>query len=148
MKLPYQYKTTLFLLVALCMTAMATGCGGDDPSLEELTLNDLSATWQVNNVENDDLDVSDQFNGFMLTVNRDGTFSTTNGSNPWPAQGTYEFSDETIRHIRRDDGVNITIQTLTPTRLTLSFSMTDVRGEANNTDGITGAFIFDLTKTN
>ena len=143
------YKPLFLLTAAIMLCAFFGSCGGDDgPSPEEAQLQSLTATWQLGSVDNDNQDVSDQFTGFSLTVNADKTFSTTQGGNPWPAQGTFDFVNGNVALLQRDDGVNIQVSNLTDDRLVLTFTMSSVRGSAHGAEGITGNFIFDLTKTN
>ncbi|GAB5526055.1 MAG: hypothetical protein Roseis2KO_39270 [Roseivirga sp.] len=133
-------------LCFLVIIALACSCGGDDgPTPLEERLRDLTATWSVSSVSNDNTDVTSQFSGFNLTVSGDKTYSTTNGGNPWPASGTFDIASENLDLFRRDDNVDISIVNITETQLTLSFNMSSVRGTAS---GITGSFTFNLTKTN
>lgn len=137
----------LFVWVALVLFT-ASGCGGDDSlSPEELRLQELTATWSVSSVVNDGGDVTDQFTGFILVVSSNQTYSTTNGGNPWPAQGTFSLVTNNLDAFLRDDNVQVSIASISETTLSLTFQMSSVRGTANGVDGITGSFTFSLTKT-
>ena len=135
-----------FFATCLCMV-LACGGGDDGPSAEELRLQELTATWSVNSVINDGQNVTSQFNGFTLTVTSQQTYTTTNGGNAWPAQGTFELVNNNLDVFTRDDNVNISITSISETNLTLTFQITEVRGTASGTEGITGSFTFDLNKT-
>ena len=143
-------KRHLILYLAMCCLCTALACGGGDdgPSLEELRIQELTASWAVNTVINDNQNVTDQFSGFTLTVTSELTFSTTNGGNAWPAQGTFEFPTDDLDFILRDDNINMSIGSISETTLSLIFQINDVRGTASGTEGITGQFIFNLNKTN
>lgn len=127
----------------------ASGCNGDDgPTPEELRLQELTATWSVASVINDGSDVTDQFTGFTLVASSDQTYRTTNGGNPWPSQGTFSLVTNNLNAFVRDDNVQINIASITETTLSLTFQMNTVRSTAFGVNGITGAFTFNLTKTN
>lgn len=133
-------------LCFLIIVALAFSCGGDDgPTPLEERLRALTATWSVRSVSNDNTDVTQQYTGFSLTVSGNKTYTTVNGSNPWPATGTFDITSENLDLFRRDDNVEVRIVSITDTELVLSFNMSSVRGTAS---GITGSFTFNLTKTN
>jgi len=134
---------SLFPICYLLVFLSACG-GGDDPSPQELRLNELSATWAVQQVTNDGNNVTSQFTGFTLTARVDKTYNTSNGGNPWPASGTFDFlSDTNIDQLNRSDGTTITINEVTATTLALSLQVNSLRGTAA---GITGNFTFSLVK--
>lgn len=144
-----QFKLKAMLVWMAFLLFTANGCGGDDSlSPEELRLQELTATWAVASVVNDGSDVTNQFTGFTLVVSTNETYSTTNGGNPWPAQGTFSLVTNNLDAFLRDDNVQINIASISETTLSLTFQMSSVRGTANGVDGITGSFTFNLTKTN
>ena len=127
-----------------CLLLFFSNCGGNDPNPQELRLNELSATWEVQRVTNDGADVTNQFTGFSLTATVEKTYSTINGGNPWPAAGTFDFLNDTdIDRLLRSDGTTITIIEVTATNLILNLQVNSVRGTAA---GITGDFTFSLVK--
>lgn len=127
-----------------CLLLFFSNCGGNDPSPQELRLSELSATWEVQRVTNDGTNVTNQFTGFSLTARVDKTYSTTNGGNPWPAAGTFDFLNDTdVDRLLRSDGTTITIVEVTETSLTLTLQVNRVGGTAA---GITGDFTFSLVK--
>ena len=142
-------KTRKMLLVCSilslsCVLLFFSNCGSNDPNPQELRLNELSATWEVTRVTNDGTDVTNQYTGFTLTASVDKTYNTTNGGNPWPAAGTFDFLNDTdVDRLRRSDGTTIIITEVTTTNLTLSLQVNSVRGTAA---GITGDFTFSLLK--
>ncbi|GAB5526043.1 MAG: hypothetical protein Roseis2KO_39150 [Roseivirga sp.] len=141
-------RLVFYALSALIFCLTLSSCKSDDSNPEEEKLRELTASWRVDSVINDGQDVSSQYAGFTLTVEGTKTYSTVNGGNPWPAQGTFDFVNNNLDLIRRDDGVDVSIANLTATELSLTFNISTVRGTANGTEGITGAFTFNLTKTN
>lgn len=141
-------RLVFYALSILIFCLALSSCKNDDSNPEEEKLRELSASWRVDTVINDGQDVSNQYTGFVLSVEGTKTYSTLNGGNPWPAQGTFDFVNNNLDLIRRDDGVDVTIANLTATELSLTFNISTVRGTANGAEGITGAFTFNLTKTN
>ena len=130
-------------VVLLIVTTLA-GCKKDEGvDLQEQRIDELSATWQVNNVINDATDVTDQFTGFTLTIEA-LTFTTQNGGNAWPSSGNYSFASGTVDKIIRNDGVEVAIDEITDTSLVLSFQVSSLPG--GRAAGITGNFTFSLTK--
>ncbi len=144
-----QFKMRPILVWMAFLLFTASSCGGDDSlTPEELRLQELTATWAVSSVMNDGSDVTDQFTGFILVVSTNQTYSTTNGGNPWPAQGTFSLLTDNLDAFLRDDNVQVNIASISETTLSLTFQMSSVRGTANGVNGITGSFTFNLTKTN
>lgn len=132
-------NATFILLILLCLA----GCK-DDPNPQEERVKAISATWNVQSVTNDGTDVTSQYSDFTLTLSTDKTFRTTNGGNPWPSSGAFDFVDaNTVDRVRRSDDVIITISEVTTTGLVLNFSMNNVR---SGIEGITGNFSFSLQK--
>ncbi len=137
-------KTFCGFLPVLLVVVMSSllSCKGDDPDPVQEQINKLTATWQLETVINDDVDVSSQFTGFSLTV--DGTrYSTQNGGSPWPAMGTYELLPDNLNLIQRDDNTPITITEITTETLVLRFNFSRDGGVR---EGINGSFTFSLTK--
>jgi hypothetical protein len=140
-------KTELSFIMAFCaciIISLTLGCKKDDPDPQEEQVKALAGTWTVSSVSNDGADVTQQYQQFTLTLNLDRTYSTTNGGNPWPANGTFDFPDEIITdRVIRDDNVAVNINEVNATSLILSFNISSVGGGAA---GITGSFTFSLTK--
>jgi len=138
------YKTAAAVVLMIFGLFNLPGCKDDDSiDPKTQTINDLTATWQLVSVTNDNNDVSAQFSGFTLTI-AGLNYQTQNGGNPWPGSGTYELSDVDLKTLLRSDGIAITIDQLTATNLTLSFTFNEVTGGRAN--GVTGGFTFLMTK--
>lgn len=133
------FLPTLLLLVSM---VCVISCKGDDTDPEAEQIAKLSAAWRLGTVMNDNVDVTNQFTGFTLSV--DGlTYRTQNGGSPWPASGTYEFLVDNLNVLRRDDNTLVTISELTEDTLVLAFNFS---GTGGIRAGINGSFIFSLTK--
>ena len=132
------------MATSLALSGMMSGCGKDDPNPQAEKLRLLSGTWTIATVDNDGVDVTSQYNGFTLTVTSTKTYSTTNGHNAWPAGGTFEFQQNDLNQIMRDDGVVVTIESATEDQLQLSFQQSTLTG--GRPKGVTGDFVFSLVK--
>lgn len=141
------FKILATVLVLLSSIHFISGCKNDDdhPTPEQQRISDLSSTWILGSVENDDNDVTNQFNGFSLVVDQT-SFTTQNGGNAWPANGsfTYVLVENDIKILERNDGVEISVDKLSNDELRLSFQITTLPG--GRQEGITGQFIFSLIK--
>ncbi|MEP2667939.1 MAG: hypothetical protein ABJH04_03030 [Cyclobacteriaceae bacterium] len=131
------------LVACLLIFVFFTSCKKDDPDPLAQRINELAAIWKLKSVENDNVDVTDQYIGFTLIINGQN-YTTTNGGNPWPSAGTYEITAEDLSTIRRSDGTNITIDNITGDELVLSFNFNTLA--SGRAKGVTGNFTFSLTR--
>ncbi|MEQ8363404.1 MAG: hypothetical protein RIF39_09720 [Cyclobacteriaceae bacterium] len=136
-------KLTVYLIILFSFQLFLASCKKDDPDPVDQRINELTATWKVNTVENDNVDVTQQYEGFTLTISGQN-YTTTNGRNPWPDAGTYEINAEELSTLRRSDGINITVDKVTADELILSFNFSTLAG--GRTKGVTGNFTFSLIK--
>lgn len=134
---------TIMLVASLSSFMFFSSCKKDDPDPLAQRINELTAIWKLKSVENDNVDVTDQYTGFTLIINGQN-YTTTNGGNPWPSAGTYEITAEDISTIRRSDGTNITIDNITGDELVLSFNFNTLA--SGRAKGVTGNFTFSLTR--
>ncbi len=134
-----------FLMIVMVLAIQfLNGCGKDDgTNPEDQRIKQLTGAWQLDEVVNDNLDVTNRYTGFTLTVD-EMNFTTQNGNNAWPSIGTYDFANGNIDLLIRSDGVDVTIDEITNTSLTISFQMADLAG--GRQAGITGDFTFSLSK--
>lgn len=143
-------RKTRFSLTLACYALIAaglllSGCKKNDPNPQEEQIKALAGTWSLSSVVNDGSDVTTQYQQFTLTLTTDKTYSTTNGGNPWPASGTFDFPDGVVTdRVIRDDNVTVTISEVSATLLVLSFNVNSVG--SGTAAGITGSFTFTLTK--
>lgn len=100
-----------------------THCKEDDPQTETERINNLlqANTWLIQSVTVDDNEQTDLFTGLKLSFTST-TYTTTNGGVVWPGNGTWQFTDDTGKVIMRDDGLQIMIDEITESTLTLSLS--------------------------
>ncbi len=140
----FQIGRTLLLFVLFSLLVKLQACGDDDHTNPlQVRLNELTGTWRLGTVFNDNNDITNQFQGFELTFEADKTFITQNGGNAWPASGRFDFLDDNANLIVRNDDVEVEIVEITNTSLQLSFTQSTLNGRAA---GITGSFSFSLIK--
>lgn len=137
-------RLSLTLVVLFGVVTCFSSCSKDDsPNAQTLQLQKLSATWKVSQVTNDNQDVTNQYAGFILTVN-ELNYTTQNGGNPWPTSGAYTFKEGDLNTLLRSDDVTITIDEITESTLLLAFNFNTVTG--GRLSGVTGDFTFSLIK--
>lgn len=144
-----QVSTKAVQLLVLSMLSAAllifSGCNDDDgPGItqDQQRLDQLTASWQLGSVINDNNDVTNQFAGFRLAIEQ-FTYTTQNGGNAWPDQGTYSFIENDLNRLLRSDGVELQIKSLSSDELIITFQTTQLNGRKS---GITGGFEFQLVK--
>lgn len=138
------------ILSLLLLSILAFSCGeeGSDPppkSEETIQLEKLAKTWQPLTVMKDDEDVTGRFTGFTLTLTQQKTYTTTPSRGdydvePFKASGTWDFKDNNLNIITRDDSIDMNIS-VTETQLTLQFQVENPNGRRL---GI-GEYNFELT---
>jgi len=138
----------IFSCVALLTLLILSGCDKDPvPTPEELYLKKLTSFWKIKSASVDDKDVLNHFNGLALQIKGDYTYLVTNPvTGLWPASGTFELeqiSDENFA-IRRDDGVLISVSTLSESELKMKFQYSaPANGRVNS---VGGQYEFNFTK--
>ena len=138
---------TLIVFVSVFSLVVFSGCPGPGPNKFEERLNELrnnQVPWVLasGGVEKDGYDVSDQFSGFKLTIG-EYTYKAQNSlATAWSASGNWEFYNDRIDLIRRDDGVLIQVS-LNGSNLILSFDTSaDAGGRIMD---VPGNYTFNLT---
>jgi hypothetical protein len=74
----------------------------------------------VKTVAIDGIDKTSLFANMTLTL-ADKTYTSTNGGGAWPATGTWAYATNSTTVITRNDGLQITIDEITDSKLKLSF---------------------------
>ena len=83
-----------------------------------------TGTWKIQSVPVDGTDQSELFKNFTLTFT-DAGFATVNGTAVWPPSGTWKFVSDQATSFTRDDGLVVTIQTVSSTQLIISLVWTN-----------------------
>jgi hypothetical protein len=146
-----KYTTTALLIVFLLAMSILSGCSKDDggsPSpmdKQQTLLENGSKSWVLvgGSVLKGDIDVSNEFAGFKLTVTG---FNYVTENSPsggvWASQGTWTFKDNQVTAIERNDGVLMTIDNISSTDLVLRF--TDPDDVGGRYSSIIGDYVFTL----
>lgn len=151
---------SLSLLVSAGIFYASCDGGGDPSSSEEETqLNKLKGTWNIQTVDNDGADRTDEYPG--MTVNFSGTFSEGGTYNytsdadswpsvsPWKALDTWKFKSGSVASVvvRQSDltEMEYTLSNSDKT-LTLEFNYTGPGFANGRTESVTGNWVFVLTK--
>ena len=143
-------RSLILYMAALVCLLMVSGCDDDagEPSAEEKYLDRLSSTWVLEEVTVDDTDVSFAFPGLELTVNAKKTFAVKNPVNPiWPASGTFTLQPVSASQpylIKRSDGIDVTVASLSDTNMTLQFPYTG--NDGGRVSSVGGIYEFYFTK--
>ena len=137
----------IFSIVLIISFVTYSSCKkkGTDPQpdpladrLEELINN--GSSWEVSEVTKDGYDVTDQFNGFTLTIG-EFTYTTTNAlESAWSSSGTCSFLNNDASTILRDDDTIIDVG-ISGGQLTLTFSVDDL-SSGGRLRGINGDYQF------
>jgi hypothetical protein len=134
----------LVVLVIILSSCGGNGGGPEEPSEQDLAFEKLSGAWTLNNGGSINLDgnnVSANYAGFTLSFT-DGSFTTTNAGDLFPASGTWEWVGEATNQIRTGRGKVVTISTLT----TSSFQFSFTKNASNAAAGIDGNYVIALNK--
>jgi len=145
-------KTFNYLFSLLIMISLITfsNCGDTkkDPvptEAEKTTKLLTAATWKLQSLTIDGVSDNNFFKGLTITFSATG-YTTTNGDPIWPASGTWDYADgpTSARKIKRNDNVEVTIDEITASNLTLSLQW-DKTTTGGRTSSIPGKHIFKLT---
>jgi hypothetical protein len=73
-------------------------------------------------------------------------YTTTNGGVVWPASGTWTFTDDTAKKIRRNDNLEITLTEITDASLKLTLSWTAGTFGLGRVSSVAGIHSFNFVK--
>jgi hypothetical protein len=136
------------------MTWGLSGCDKKDPmTTAEVNAKILegttTSTWNISSVTVDDTDQTSLFPGMKISFFtscgcNDFTYTVVNGLPVWPLTGKWNFSDDG-KLIKRDDGVEVTIDEISDNKLVLSFGWTK-NTYGGRVNSIKGHHVFTLTR--
>jgi len=114
---------------------------------EEIYLEKLTSTWQVQLVTLDSEDVTGFYTNMTLTIGAEGNYITTQGNPPiWPASGNFALEKLTNSEhykLKRNDGVELTVTTLDANNLKYTFQYTSPGGRSKS---VSGVYEFTMSK--
>ncbi|MFY0593663.1 hypothetical protein [Roseivirga sp.] len=135
------------VLLSYLLLVFITSCGGDDtPELtpQEIAEQLLETSWSIANggsITLDQVDVSDRYQGFSLTIG-DATYTTLNAGELFPASGTWEWVGTTDNMVTTGSGKEITITNLSETQIVFRF----LKNDQNSAFGIPGNYTITLSR--
>jgi hypothetical protein len=130
-------------------------CGDDDDvsvadypaeqTEEEKQLESLSSSaWTMSSITLDGADATANFDGLVLTLKSDKTYTTNGCYDPvWSSSGSFTFGSD-INTLTRDDGVSMTVS-VSETSLTVTFTYADSDGRI---DALPGDYVFSFHHKN
>ena len=143
------YRSIIRALLLLGMISISTtGCKSDADALapEDETSKKLEGTWRVKSVTLTGIDATSFYTNLAVTFAGD-QFTCVNAVDPvWPDRETYTVDHSGDRFvIRRGDGVDMAVVTITDQTLILEF---DWSGPAagGRQKGIMGGYQFEFSK--
>lgn len=132
-----------------------SACGKDDPppappeptEAERVTslLTSGTGRWPLTSVTVEGENAAEIFKDFSITFTNTGY--TTTGTTPvWKRSGTWTFTDASATKFRRDDNVEVTIESINETSLKLVLFWEQELTEPGRTNALRGRHEFTLTK--
>jgi hypothetical protein len=145
-------KNTIKSLLALCVACglfFIAGCDKSSPTpepteAEKVTALLKSGAWKIVIVTVDGVP-STSFTGMTMSFTNTG-YSTTNGGIVWPSSGSWSFTNATAKVLKRDDGVEVTIDAVAETALSLSLTWGKTTLGKGRTESVSGKHVFVFTK--
>ena len=136
------------LSVAIIISLLVlSSCGGDSsPSASEVTTKQLTSSgWKISTVQVDGTDQTALFANMTLSFTATN-YSATKGGAVWPASGTWSFTDEAGKVIKRNDNVEVTIVEISDASLRLSLSWAAGTFGPGRTESVAGNHVFSFVK--
>lgn len=136
-------KIVLTTLSLLCVFALLQTVGCTDPIPETTRVKELlkSGNWIMQSASVNSVDQTTVYTGLTITFT-ETSFSTTNGAPVWPATGTWTFTDETAKMFSRNDGLIVTIDEITATKLVLKLTWANTTIGSGRVNSVGGQNVF------
>lgn len=138
-----KYLNILKTVVSVLLVLHISGCGKDDPKPAEPTANEAteklltSKSWQISEVKVDGVN-SDLYPGLTITFGSK-TFTAANGVPVWPASGAWNFVGDSGTKLQRNDGLDITIESISSSQLIILFSWSSTTFNNGRTASLKGS---------
>lgn len=137
-------KIISYLLGA--MIVITASCDGDKneagPDVQALLTN---GTWKMNTLVIDGVTNNDLFKNLTVSFTTSG-FTATNGEPVWPASGTWTFVSAEQKAVKRNDGVEVTVDAVSETTLTLKLNWSKSTLGGGREASIQGNHTFTFSK--
>ena len=141
LKINYPIASAFVVMILATFAA----CNKNSPTASEETLSKLTGTWHVSTVTVDGVDATDLFQNMTVTFSKTDV-TASNGGVVWPALETWTFFEGNEKVIQRADNVNMTIETLSNTKLTLSLLWSKTTYGPGRSNSISGKHVFEFSK--
>lgn len=139
-----------FSVLALLSIGFFSNCGSgtDAPTLskqDQVKAILTASPWKVNTVSVDGVDKTITYKDLGLTFTNT-EFTSVSGGAVWPASGTWLFTSANATAIKRDDGLEVTIQEATTTSLKLGLTWSKTTLAPGRSQSVGGAHVFSFKK--
>jgi hypothetical protein len=141
-------KFSLFLSIPLAIGLLTiASCGSDSTvsTADAVKAKLTASTWTMKSVTVDGTDKTSVYKNLTLEFTATG-FTATNGGVVWPVSGTWSFVTSDAKAIKRDDGLEVTIQEATDTSLKLSLTWSKNTFSPGRVESVSGSHTFAFTK--
>ncbi len=139
----------IFTLSLLSTTILLwEGCGEatKQPNVAAITTTQLTSNvWKINSVMVDGTDQTNLFANMTLSFTT-SNYATTKGGSVWPASGTWAFTDNAAKTIKRNDNIEIAITEISDTTLKLSLLWTQRTLGPGRAYSVAGKHVFSFIK--
>ncbi|MBL7873159.1 MAG: hypothetical protein JNM78_16190 [Cyclobacteriaceae bacterium] len=130
---------------ALLFLQSCSSKGGDPSPADQMKAILIAGSWNLQTVSVDGVDKTAVYTGLTIKFT-DGNFTTTNGRVVWPASGTWQFANDSGKIITRGDGLSITIEEATASKLILKFNWSQNTLGPGRTTSVKGENVFTFGK--
>lgn len=127
------------------MVSMMNCSSHSDPTPAQKTTQQLSASWKVQTVTKDGVDITAQFTNMILSFTA-SSYTSTNTTPVWPASGTWKFDDATAKTILRSDGAEVTITAISSNSLTLQLTWSENVFKGGRITSVSEPYVFVFSK--
>jgi hypothetical protein len=134
----------LLWMVGLALVIASCDGGEASPTEEQIALQRLSKNWALVSAEVDDKEVTEWFPNLQVSYAEGKTYSVQNAVPPiWATSGTFVLQKAGSGYvIKRSDGVDMTVVTLTETNVVIQFGYTALPGA--RAKSISGSYSFSF----
>ncbi len=146
MKLTMRILSLLFIMAALGLAACKSKStpAPSTPESEKVAIILKSKAWNLQSTTIDGIATNDFKN--MTLMFTTSNYTTTNGGVVWPATGTWSFTSTAGKSFKRDDGVEVLIESITETSLTLSLQWSKTTLGTGRVGSTAGKHVFSFIR--
>jgi hypothetical protein len=138
------------LLMVSSLTALffISGCGDNasEPETKRIQKILLAGEWTVQTVTVNNVDQTNSLYKNLKITFSEGNFTSTGGQPVWPATGTWSFSDDSGKKIKRGDAVELTIIEVTDKKLVYTLPWTKTTLSSGRIDSLPGDTKFVMVR--